>query len=72
MSRTNKVLFIIFNSVYFFFNWILIPYMPNPLIFGWMPLQMFLMFSTPLIAAFVWWLYYHHFFKAQTNVKYQQ
>ncbi|MFD1708150.1 hypothetical protein ACFSCZ_15615 [Siminovitchia sediminis] len=72
MSKRAKVLFILFNIVYFGFNWMLIPYMPNPLIFGWMPFQLFLMFATPLGAAFVWALYYNAFFETQKHVNYNK
>lgn len=66
MSKTAKTIFILFNIIYFSFNWFFIPYMPNGLVFGWMPFQMFLLFATPLVAALVWGLYYNAFFKKQT------
>lgn len=72
MSKRAKVLFILFNIVYFTFDWMLIPYMPNPLLFGWMPLQMFLLFGLPLFAALVWGLYYNAFFKTQKHVDYNK
>lgn len=72
MSKTAKILFVIFNIVYFAFNWLLIPYIPNPLLFGWMPLQMFMLFFTPIVAATVWGLYFNAFFKTQKHVKYEQ
>ncbi|MFS0646285.1 MULTISPECIES: hypothetical protein [Siminovitchia] len=72
MSKKAKVLFILFNVAYFTFDWMLIPYMPNPLLFGWMPLQMFLLFGLPLVAALVWALYYNTFFKTQEHVDYNK
>ncbi|GIN22287.1 MAG TPA: hypothetical protein DEO65_12930 [Bacillus bacterium] len=71
MSKKAKVLFILFNVAYFTFDWMLIPYMPNPLLFGWMPLQMFLLFGLPLVAATVWAIYYNAFFKTQSHVDYK-
>lgn len=70
MSKTAKNLFLIFNIAYFAFDWLLIPYVPNPILFGWLPLQMFLMFGVPIIAAVVWALYYNTFFNTQKHVNY--
>ncbi|MDM5197068.1 hypothetical protein QUF79_03345 [Fictibacillus enclensis] len=68
MSKKAKYGFILFNILYFSFNWLLIPYMPNWTLFGWMPFQMFLLFATPVAAALIWALYYNAFFNTQTHV----
>lgn len=70
MSKTVKVLFVLFNVIYFTFDWIILPYVPNPILFGWIPLQLFLLFGTPLIAAFIWGLYFQGFFNTQKHVRY--
>lgn len=70
MSSTVKILFIIFNVVYFFFDWTLLPYVPNTILFGWIPLQMFLLFVVPILGAIVWGIYFNAFFKTQKHVKY--
>ncbi|WP_408008425.1 hypothetical protein ACJROX_27850 [Pseudalkalibacillus sp. A8] len=72
MNKTVKILFIVFNIAYFTFDWILIPYLPNPILFGWLPLQMFLLFAAPIIAAILWGLYFNAFFNTQQHVKYDQ
>ncbi|MBY7144569.1 hypothetical protein KFZ56_16225 [Virgibacillus sp. NKC19-3] len=72
MSMKVKVLFILFNVIYFTFDWILLPYVPNPVLFGWIPLQLILLFATPLVAAFVWGIYFNYFFKTQRHVKYDE
>jgi len=50
----NKNLFIFFNVCYFLFDFIIIPYIPNPLLFGWLPLQAAALMGLPLIAACTW------------------
>ncbi|CAI9392970.1 MULTISPECIES: hypothetical protein [Bacillaceae] len=72
MNKTVKILFILFNIVYFVFDWMVIPYLPNPLLFNWLPLQMFLLFALPIVGAIVWGLYFNSFFKTQKHVKYEQ
>jgi len=72
LSTKAKILFILFNIVYFTFDWIFLPYMPNPIIFGWIPLQMFLMFGSPIVAALVWAAYFNGFFKTQSHVRYEE
>lgn len=68
MSKTAKISFWVFNILYFGFTWILLPYVPNPIIFGWIPLQLFLIFGLPVIAAIVWGLYFKGFFRTQDHV----
>ncbi|MEN1969836.1 hypothetical protein WMZ97_17370 [Lentibacillus sp. N15] len=72
MKSTTKVIFIIFNIVYFLFDWIFLPYVSNPILFGWIPLQLFLLFTAPLVAALIWGLYFHCYFKTQAHVKYNE
>lgn len=71
MSKFAKTGFIIFNIIYFFVDYIVIPYLPNPILFGWMPLQLFAMFAMPLLAAVVWGTYFNAFFKTQKHVDYK-
>lgn len=71
MRKSFKILFLVFNIAYFTFDWILIPYLPNPLLFGWMPLQLFAMFAAPIVAAIVWGFYYNAFFKTQKHINYK-
>lgn len=72
MSRTTNTLFIIFNILYFTFDWVLLPYVPNPILFGWIPLQFFLLFGSPVIAAVIWGLYFNSFFNTQKHVDYTE
>lgn len=66
--RQGKILFIVFNIIYFAFTWFLLPYVPNPILFGWIPLQLLLIFGLPVIAAIVWGTYFNGFFKTQNHV----
>ncbi|MDH2927736.1 hypothetical protein FW755_08720 [Lonepinella koalarum] len=67
---SKKWLFILFNVIYFFIDWIIIPIVPNKILFGTIPLQLFLMLGLPVLAAVVWGLYYNNFFKTQSHVNY--
>lgn len=64
----NNKIFIMFNIIYFGFTWLILPYVPNPIIFGWIPLQLFLIFGLPIIAAIVWGVHFNRFFKTQDHV----
>lgn len=58
----SKWAFIIFNICFFFFDYIMIPYLPNPLIFGWLPLQAFALFVAPILAAVVWGYHFNRIY----------
>ncbi|MCD8349709.1 MAG: hypothetical protein LUC93_03765 [Planctomycetaceae bacterium] len=65
MSKTMKMSFVIINIVYFVFNYFIVPYLPNPLVFGFMPFQLFCYLACAPIAALVWGLYFTMFFRTQ-------
>lgn len=64
----NKTLFIILNIVFFAFNFIVIPILPNPILFGWMSLHYFLFFATAPVGSILWGAYYIKFFKTQKDL----
>lgn len=59
----SKSLFIFLNAAYFIFNYLLIPYLPNPLLFGWLPFQLFSYFASLVIAAILWGTYFNRYLK---------
>lgn len=69
MSKTVTILFVIFNVIYFFIDYVLVTVLPNPLLFGWLPLQLGLLLFFPVVAAIVWGLYFNAFFNTQGHVK---
>lgn len=69
MKRITTVAFIIFNIVYFFTDYIAVTFMPNPVLFGWLPLQLCLLLFFPIIGATVWGIYFNAFFNTQNHVK---
>ena len=69
MSKTVTILFVLFNIVYFFIDYVLVTVLPNPLLFGWLPLQLVLLLFFPVIAAIVRGLYFNAFFNTQKHVK---
>ncbi len=54
-------LFFAFNVIYLLFNWIAIPYIPNPIVFGWMPFQMFAYLASAVVASLVWYPYFNKY-----------
>ena len=40
MKKNVKIAFVIFNIIYFFVDYILVTVLPNPILFGWLPLQL--------------------------------
>ncbi len=69
MKKSTTLLFILFNVIYFFIDYVLVTILPNPLLFGWLPLQLCILLFFPVIAAIVWGLYFHAFFNTQGHVK---
>ncbi len=59
----SKTLFIILNICYFVFNYLLIPYLPNPLVFGFLPFQLFCYIASAPLAAILWGTYFNAYFK---------
>lgn len=69
MKKNVKIAFVIFNILYFFVDYILVTVLPNPLLFGWLPLQLCILLFLPVLAAVVWGLYFNGFFNTQKHVK---
>lgn len=72
MKKSTKILFLIFNIIYFFIDYILVTFLPNPILFGWLPLQLAILLFFPILAAIVWGLYFNAFFNTQKHVKYDR
>lgn len=70
MKNSKKVIFVIFNICYFLFDWIIVTIIPNPIIFGWLPLQLFILLFLPIPAALIWGIYFNAFFNTQSHVNY--
>ena len=68
MSRTVKILFVIFNIALFFANYVLVPFLPKTLFFGWMPSQFAFMVASMLLASLVWGLYFNAFYNTQGHI----
>lgn len=69
MKKSTKILFIVFNIFYFFVDYILVTLIPNPILFGWLPLQLAILLFWPIVAAIVWGLYFNAFFDTQSHVR---
>ena len=61
----NKNLFIIFNIVFYVFSYFIVPYLPNFLVFGFMPFQLFCYLLGGPIVSIVWGVYFTKFFNSQ-------
>ena len=72
MSKLIKILFVLFNICYFAFDYIIVTIIPNPILFGWLPLQLCILLFLPVPAAIVWGLYFNAFFNTQKNVDYSK
>lgn len=72
MSKLIKILFVLFNICYFTFDYIIVTIIPNPILFGWLPLQLCILLFLPVPAAIVWGLYFNAFFNTQKNVDYSK
>ena len=68
MSKSAKALFAIVNVLYFGINFFVIEYVPNPILFGWLPLQMLLWFGSAPVASIIWGIYYRKFFATQKDI----
>lgn len=69
MKKGAKIAFVIFNIIYFFVDYALVTVLPNPLLFGWLPLQLCILLFLPVPAAIVWGIYFNAFFNTQEHVK---
>lgn len=72
MSKLTKTLFVLFNICYFAFDYIIVTVIPNPILFGWLPLQLCILLFLPVPAAIIWGLYFNAFFNTQKNVNYSK
>lgn len=72
MSKLIKILFVLFNICYFAFDYIIVTIIPNPILFGWLPLQLCILLFLPVPAAIIWGLYFNAFFNTQKNVDYSK
>ena len=72
MSKNIKILFVAFNICYFLFDWIIVTVLPNPVLFGWLPLQLGVLLFFPIIGAIVWGIYFNAFFNTQSHVDYNK
>ena len=50
----SRRVFVILNILFFAFNFLVVEYLPNPILFGWMPLQLFLWLLAAPIGALLW------------------
>ena len=64
----SKKVFILLNTIFFAFNIFVIAYLPNPILFGWLPLQMLCFFGSAPVASLIWGAYYVGFFKTQKDI----
>ena len=72
MSKLIKILFVLFNICYFAFDYIIVTIIPNPILFGWLPLQLCILLFLPVPVAIIWGLYFYAFFNTQKNVDYSK
>ena len=68
MSKSSKALFWIVNILYFAFNFLVIPLLPNPILFGWMSLHYLVFFGTAPIGSIIWGIYFIKFFTNQKDI----
>lgn len=68
MSKSSKALFWIVNILYFAFNFLVIPLLPNPILFGWMSLHYLVFFGTAPIGSIIWGIYFIKFFANQKDI----
>lgn len=68
MRKLPKIIFTIFNILLLTSNYILVAWLPDTLIFGWIPFQLLFFYLSILAAAVVWGIYYCRFFNKQKHV----
>ena len=66
--KPSTIVFIIINIIYFVFNFVVIPLLPNPILFGWMSLHYLLFFGMAPIGAIIWGVYFIRFFAHQKDL----
>ena len=71
MSKTAKMIFALVNVIYFGFTFLAVPYLPNPLLFGWLPGQLAAYLVGLLFASAFWGLYFNKFFDSQDENRYK-
>ncbi|WP_186567188.1 hypothetical protein [Lawsonibacter celer] len=67
-SKTGTILFVIVNIIFFAFNFVVIPILPNPILFGWLSLHYLLFFGTAPIGSIIWGIYFIRFFARQKDL----
>lgn len=72
MKKSVKIIFVIFNICYFLFDWIIVTFIPNPILFGWLPTQLCFLLFLPILASIIWGIYFNAFFNTQKHVKYKR
>ncbi len=68
MSKSSKMIFYIVNIVFFAFNILVIPFLPNPILFGWLSLHTLLLFGAAPVGSIIWFIYFHAFFAGQKDL----
>lgn len=68
MSKTIKIVFIIFNCILFLSNFVLVAFLPKTLLFGWMPSQFAFMAGSMVMASIVWGFYFNKFYDTQAHI----
>jgi len=62
MKKSIKIIFIIFNTVLFLSNFILVAFLSKTLLFGWMPSQFAFMAGSMAVA------YFNKFYDTQGHI----
>lgn len=68
MHKSARTIFIVLNILYFAFNFLAIPYLPNPILFGWLSLHLLCFFGTSFVGSVLWLIYYRAFFARQKDI----
>ena len=64
----SKVVFIVLNIIYFIFDYVCIPLiLPEGVVGGFIPFQMFLYAIMGIGSALLWGIYFYFFFNKQTR-----
>lgn len=66
--KGKNTLFVIINIIYFAFNFLVICNLPNPILFGWLPLHYLLFFGAAPVASIIWGWHYVGFFRRQKDI----
>lgn len=64
----HKTLFVIINILFFFFNFVIIRYLPATILFGWLPTHFLFFFGTAPLGSIIWFIYFSKFFRTQKDI----